>query len=1736
MSELNWKALEDATKEKAWPDHTYDSMRDNFADDNGAWNSLSFNDRESFQQFADEMGQKDLSKKFALIDLYSKKFGRIGNEVSDNFEVFSETFWGRKLTVDEQFKNVQSIYNDNPELDTANNPYQFAGMGQLGKGLTVAGRVPADKMDEKLTQIFDTAQGQELMRYHETGSVIKEMGKAWGRGSVNIASASSGLYRFMGWHEWADEVDAYIDYGMEYYKADEKMQAKWNAAKGGGLFDINWWLVNSVEMMPFIAVASIAGGGTGAAVAKGLIRAGAKSTAVAMGARTTASLTMSAGEALSEAGSSMKEIIAAGGSKEDAVIAGYSHFKKNMGMLMFSNTLQLVFGAGAVGLQSKILKALCIGIGMSIEGAEELIQDRFQREAMVAGLPHLAEKINPDKSWGDTFNIFNDQEKMKVFALATLLGFSEPLTGMYIKAKQQITEGKASPFKEFYFKRRMGKFFNDKYSKLSKIPTSVLKPHEKQQLEVIEKHQSKEGIIQNYDQLSEEYQDLKTKQNTETAQQILNDDLELSEMSKIDLQELTGVKNDIYNKSELLNHAKKQAVDTALKEDIKGNSDIALDKFIDFYAAKHPDIVNIQKMTKESVQDMIESGKINSVQAQKLAEQHGEKNTDFSKLYKFGENLVVSRNDVTKMMIKVAEKSANPTSVVEEFVESRAKAMYGWDGESFTDPAFIADLKENRDRLEAKGYITSQNEIEWYAGVIVKFAFAENPDTVFGKNTFTESFKQFLEGIKEFIASLLQGADIITKAVQNGELTESFISDITAAAKGEINNDKLSENIKAEPEVKQADKILEESERAVNETFEKETRQKINTEKYKLDTNKEIDVQIKKGWTVEFKENERQKKPYRVKVKDILPNGRIEITIPKNTKRNQSTAQTKIVDPTKINIPAATFAKKINQGDLAQFNKETQKKIKAEAKEFDSLIKKHDAFADIFYHNQPLTGSAKAASITDNIALKQSRERVAKYLGINEDVHSPVTRANYIELFKNWLKTEGDIIGQSNINDLQKTFTYQLSKEDQKLFPLPEAPAIPSKGQFAAVRTDDGTVYIDKNWEGNTHVNFILDFKIPPERVISGGWVKDDVYDGSWRSDAGDYGDRARAKFRVNKRLKNDKFQLSENSQIYTPKFKAWFKDSKVVDKNGKPLVVYHGTNKDFNIFDKKMRGSNRDSGIFGKGFYYSSNKKSANSYGKNIKELYLSILNPFYINDFQTKQELADYLDIDESIISKGGCCFIVQAPFSGIFSEGIKEKGHDGVITKDGEYVVFEPTQIKSATGNNGQFEPNNPDITYQFAGTNAETADKTALQEAVSFQILNLDRKPSKKLIPQKDGKIEDSNVPASNKVFELLVIPKRKIYANYTYIYERHKQHFNNAIEAQIAVEYVLEAPEFITKEQSEKNRGIVRYGNIFKKDKKSEHYRHPKVEIRIIERAGRYEIRSAFLISETQYERGRSIENNEYSLNQSGNSLTGVATASENNNNPDLEKNKSDTTFQLISADKLAQNYINAYEKLAPAEEVYKKFKHSDKLDELRSLRFEIVDALETLTGEKFDRAKITSEFASGKAATTVIHNPDYNNKMKSAESQYIRNLKQHLKTNKLDEKRTFQRLEQQNITLDDIKDVLNVIKKQSSRISNKKKQNKKPAKAHEKTSIKNKKTNKQKTSPQNIISKVDKPISENIMVNLQKAFDAALIVAEKLDPEIRYRAVTELRKLVNYQNSKDLDNYIDRFIKTINKI
>lgn len=145
--------------------------------------------------------------------------------------------------------------------------------------------------------------------------------------------------------------------------------------------------------------------------------------------------------------------------------------------------------------------------------------------------------------------------------------------------------------------------------------------------------------------------------------------------------------------------------------------------------------------------------------------------------------------------------------------------------------------------------------------------------------------------------------------------------------------------------------------------------------------------------------------------------------------------------------------------------------------------------------------------------------------------------------------------------------------------------------------------------------------------------------------------------------------------------FYKWFGDSKVVDEQGRPLVVYHGTNEEFNSFDKDLSTM---------GFYFVKEKDLALSYGKNIIPVYLKIENVAQTEDIEKASQgnLGGNPNrkINERLRLNG---------FDGRIQTGLYPS--DNNVKSATEYIVFEPNQIKS-TENRGTFSPDTGNIYTQ------------------------------------------------------------------------------------------------------------------------------------------------------------------------------------------------------------------------------------------------------------------------------------------------------------------------------------------------------------------------------------------------------------------------------------------------------
>lgn len=160
-----------------------------------------------------------------------------------------------------------------------------------------------------------------------------------------------------------------------------------------------------------------------------------------------------------------------------------------------------------------------------------------------------------------------------------------------------------------------------------------------------------------------------------------------------------------------------------------------------------------------------------------------------------------------------------------------------------------------------------------------------------------------------------------------------------------------------------------------------------------------------------------------------------------------------------------------------------------------------------------------------------------------------------------------------------------------------------------------------------------------------------------------------------------------------------YFARSAARDEDGNLIPVYHGTTKEFDEFDKNAIWSATDWGIFGNWFYLSSRRSQADMYAWEqwrIIEAYLDIRNPLVLNDFKTKEELADYLWISVNNLTENNWIIRPAWKFdSNTFTSALLEKWHDWVIVKHSaentEYVTFSPEQIKYVDNRLPTADPN-------------------------------------------------------------------------------------------------------------------------------------------------------------------------------------------------------------------------------------------------------------------------------------------------------------------------------------------------------------------------------------------------------------------------------------------------------------
>lgn len=170
----------------------------------------------------------------------------------------------------------------------------------------------------------------------------------------------------------------------------------------------------------------------------------------------------------------------------------------------------------------------------------------------------------------------------------------------------------------------------------------------------------------------------------------------------------------------------------------------------------------------------------------------------------------------------------------------------------------------------------------------------------------------------------------------------------------------------------------------------------------------------------------------------------------------------------------------------------------------------------------------------------------------------------------------------------------------------------------------------------------------------------------------------------------NFSFKVDSEGNELSNQQQEYFKDSKVRDEEGRLLVVYHGTDTDFTVFDRTKSRANMDI----QGSFFSPWEIDAKGYGEKVGAYYLNIINP-----------------------APEGVAYKALNKFKGQNYAGVKARdflermGYDGVNNGNEEYIAFYPEQIKLVENT---APTDNSDIRYSLKEENDDYSYDTLVSK--------------------------------------------------------------------------------------------------------------------------------------------------------------------------------------------------------------------------------------------------------------------------------------------------------------------------------------------------------------------------------------------------------------------------------------
>ena len=207
-------------------------------------------------------------------------------------------------------------------------------------------------------------------------------------------------------------------------------------------------------------------------------------------------------------------------------------------------------------------------------------------------------------------------------------------------------------------------------------------------------------------------------------------------------------------------------------------------------------------------------------------------------------------------------------------------------------------------------------------------------------------------------------------------------------------------------------------------------------------------------------------------------------------------------------------------------------------------------------------------------------------------------------------------------------------------------------------------------------------------------------------------------------------FNNSGVGRVVKPKLEA-IEDALMTDiipSASKKPVYYHGTAAKFDEFSPEFIGTAHDEGLYGKGYYFTPHKSLARSYAQSARNgesprviaANLEMKNPLKMEDFNSAEEIAKYLNMEENIgdfipVEYGNKTIYRPNGFlqqTGKFKGRVQDLGHDGVIVGNNEAVVYNPKQIHQIENPTLADYLMNESVLTKGYRTNKETIDKALM----------------------------------------------------------------------------------------------------------------------------------------------------------------------------------------------------------------------------------------------------------------------------------------------------------------------------------------------------------------------------------------------------------------------------------------